>query len=65
MCKYCNGERKIESRPNDNVYIEIYGRKLILFGKVKHEHIKKEYPINYCPMCRQEMVCRIRLGAES
>lgn len=52
MCKYCKGNDFLVTRSNDNVYLEIYGNRMSLLGKVNQTPIKKEYKIKYCPMCR-------------
>ena len=54
-CEYCYKEKKIEERRTDNIYFEIYGKHLRLFGKVIGISFGRDVLINYCPMCGRKL----------
>ena len=55
MCKYCEEERKLEERENDNIYFTIYGRFLRVQGRVLSIPLGRSAKINYCPMCGRKL----------
>lgn len=55
MCKYCEEEKHIEERENDNIYFEIYGKHLRVIGKVLNIPLGRDIIINYCPMCGRRL----------
>ena len=52
MCEYCEKEKRIEERENDNIHFEMYGKHLRVLGKVLNIPLGRDVIINYCPMCR-------------
>lgn len=56
MCKYCEDEKKIEERKDDNIYFSIYGRFLRVRGRVLSILLGRAVKINYCPMCGRKLV---------
>lgn len=55
MCEYCEKEKHIEERGNDNIHFEIYGKHLRVIGKVLNIPLGRDVIINYCPMCRKKV----------
>lgn len=55
MCEYCEKEKSIEERENDNIHFEIYGKHLRVLGKVLSIPLGRDVIINYCPMCRKKV----------
>ena len=55
MCKYCEDEKKLEERDNDNIYFTIYGRFLRVQGRVLSIPLGRAIKINYCPKCRKKI----------
>lgn len=55
MCKYCEKEKKIQEKRTDNIYLEIYGKHLRLFGKLFTMYFGRDVIINYCPMCGKKL----------
>ena len=57
MCKYCEEQKRLEERENDNIHFEIYGRHLRVIGKLPmiSTYFGRDVLINYCPMCRQKV----------
>ena len=55
MCKYCEEEKKIEEREDDNIFFTIYGRFLRVQGKVLSIPLGRTIKINYCLNCRRRL----------
>lgn len=55
MCKYCEEEKKLEERENDNIYFTIYGRFLRVQGRVLNIPLGRTIKISFCPKCRKEV----------
>ena len=55
MCEYCEKEKSIEERENDNIHFEIYGKHLRVLGKVLSIPLGRDVIINYCPMCGRKL----------
>lgn len=55
MCEYCEKEKKIEEREEDNIYFHIYGKHLRVIGKVLNIPLGRDIIIEYCPMCRKKV----------
>ena len=55
MCEYCEKEKKLEQVQNDNMYFWIYGKHLILKGKIFSYNFGRHIIIDYCPKCRQKV----------
>ena len=55
MCKYCEEEKKLEERENDNIYFTIYGRFLRVQGRVLSIPLGRAIKISFCPMCGRKL----------
>lgn len=55
MCKYCEKEKKLEEKKDDNIYFTIYGRFLRVQGKLFTIPLGRAIKINYCPMCGRKV----------
>ena len=55
MCEYCEKEKKLEQVQNDNMYFWIYGKHLILKGKIFSYNFGRHIIIDYCPKCGRKL----------
>lgn len=55
MCQYCEEEKKLEERKDDNIYFTIYGSFLRVQGRVLSIPLGRVVPINYCPKCGRRL----------
>lgn len=57
MCKYCEKRKKIEENENDNIYLSIIGKHLMLLGTLPKisRYFGRDVLINYCPMCGRKL----------
>lgn len=55
MCEYCEKEKHIEERKEDNIYFKVWGKHLQVIGKVLSIPLGRDVIINYCPMCRKKV----------
>ena len=55
MCRYCEEEKKLEERKDDNIFFTIYGRFLRVHGRVFSIPLGRVVPITYCPMCGRKL----------
>ena len=55
MCDYCEKEKRIQERPNDNIYHSIYYKHFRTVGKLLGIPLGRDVLINYCPMCGRKL----------
>lgn len=55
MCEYCKKGKHIEEIKGDNIYFEIWGKHLMVIGRVLSITIGRDVIINYCPICGRRL----------